>query len=182
MKDKIKSFPLLLLLAVFLASLYGAVHNQISYSVSPGYFHEFKFLQFGFSENLQNRLGASLIGILATWWMGLFVAIPIGIATIFAPSAAEMRVLFIRTSLIILVLTLLVGLGALLYGLVLFSDEHLPIWMTGRNVSDPVRFATAGNMHNHSYLGGLIGVVVGLAYVLWTIRRQRGRILAFNTD
>lgn len=180
MKGRLLSFPFLLIFAALLASVYGAVHNQISYTVSPEYFHGYKFQQFGFAENLQNRFGASLIGILATWWMGLIIGILIGFVTLFSPDAVTMRRLFIRASVIVVGLTLLVGLGALIYALVIFSSEHLPVWTERRSVSNPVRFAQAGNMHNHSYLGGLIGLVAGLGYVLWNIRRIRGRIMEFQ--
>ena len=56
---------------------YGAVHNHISYTVSPDYFHAFKFHQFGIPPELRGRVGASIVGWHASWWMGLFVGIPV---------------------------------------------------------------------------------------------------------
>jgi hypothetical protein len=55
-------FWLLLSAGCVLAGLYGAVHNQISYTVSPDYFWTFKFDQFGIPEALRGPLGASLVG------------------------------------------------------------------------------------------------------------------------
>ena len=112
--------------------------------------------------------------------MGFLIGCPIAVVTLFAPDAAVMRQLFVRASILVMVLILLSALIALIYALTVFSSEHLPIWMEGRKVSNPVRFAQAANMHYHSYLGGLIGLVTGLAYTLWNIRRHRGRVLAFG--
>lgn len=52
---------LLVGVACVLSGLYGAVHNQISYSVSPEYFTKFKFVQFRIN-GLPHRLGAAVVG------------------------------------------------------------------------------------------------------------------------
>jgi len=66
-------FVSLVLLAMFLSGLYGIVHDQISYTVSPEYFTKFKFQQFGITEvNLPDHVRASIVGFLASWWMGIF--------------------------------------------------------------------------------------------------------------
>ena len=44
---KLIVYGLLVVIAVLFAGLYGVVHNQISYTVSPEYFTKFKFRQFG---------------------------------------------------------------------------------------------------------------------------------------
>ena len=62
---KLALFPVLLAAACIVAGVYGALHNQISYSVSPEYFFAFKFHQFGIPEHLQNRIGASIVGCTA---------------------------------------------------------------------------------------------------------------------
>ena len=45
--------------------------------------------------------------------------------------------------------------------------------MEGRGVSDPLSFARAGMMHNFSYLGGMIGLAVGLIYAVWQAVQSR---------
>lgn len=52
-------------------SLYGAIHDQISYTVSPEYFIEFKFRQFNYINLPLNIRGlVSVIGIIKIWWFG----------------------------------------------------------------------------------------------------------------
>jgi hypothetical protein len=61
------------LLGAVIAGLYGAVHDQISYSISPEYFTKMKFEQFSYADfGFPPRVCASEVGFLATWWVGLF--------------------------------------------------------------------------------------------------------------
>jgi len=52
-------FVFLVLFAILLSGLYGIIHDQISYTVSPEYFTKFKFQQFGLDGmTLPNRVQA----------------------------------------------------------------------------------------------------------------------------
>jgi hypothetical protein len=61
--------PVLLGAGCLISGLYGALHNQISYSVSPDYFDAYKFIQFDVPVTLRDRVGASIVGWQASWWM-----------------------------------------------------------------------------------------------------------------
>ncbi|WP_299414645.1 hypothetical protein [uncultured Sulfitobacter sp.] len=149
-------------------------HNQISYTVSPAYFHEFKFRQFGIDTGLHNRIGASLVGFMASWWMGLVIGVPIYIAALFVKGTKPFVKSFVGAALLVVATTLLVGIAALVVSFVTVGPDTLPPWMRGRQVSDPVAFARAGTMHNFSYLGGLIGLFLGLIYTIWqAVMRRR---------
>jgi len=157
----------LLLFSCLLAAVYGAVHNQISYTVAPGYFHEFKFQQFWIDPSLQNRWGASLVGALASWWMGLVLGIPIYLTALFVKGDGAFWRCYMKAATLVVVATLAMGIGALGMAWLTIDAENLPWWMAGRKVSDPVAFARAGMMHNFSYLGGLVGAGIGLAYTVF---------------
>jgi hypothetical protein len=69
----------------FAAAVFGALHNQLSYSVGPTYFTALKFDQFAIPPDTAPRLGAALVGIQASWWMGPLIALPaflLGFATV----------------------------------------------------------------------------------------------------
>ena len=52
-----------LLLAVATAGLFGALHDQISYTVAPEYFTRFKFIQFDLlDERVPERLRVAAVG------------------------------------------------------------------------------------------------------------------------
>ena len=161
--------PVLVAIACLFAGVYGALHNQISYTVSPEYFTEFKFHQFGL-VHFQDRLGAAFVGWAAAWWMGLVIGV------ILIPSGLVMRGNsnyfwgMIRVFALVSFTTLIVGLTALAVAyLVIDADMAGQISRYGNDITDDIAFARAGTMHNFSYLGGLLGILTGAV----SIFRQR---------
>ena len=78
----IPKFPLSLVPAMLryagqgalVAGLYGVLHDEITYSISPEYFTRPKFLQFHYADfGLPPRVFVAEIGFLATCWVG-FIA------------------------------------------------------------------------------------------------------------
>jgi hypothetical protein len=58
-------------LCAVLAGIYGALHDQISFTISPEYFTCIKFQQFEWiGLGSHPRLFAAAIGFMATWWVG----------------------------------------------------------------------------------------------------------------
>jgi hypothetical protein len=53
----------LFLIACLLSGAYGAIHNQVSYTVSPEYFTKFKFVQFGIEPAISERLCSQQLGL-----------------------------------------------------------------------------------------------------------------------
>jgi hypothetical protein len=170
---KLASIPLLLFFACLLAGFYGALHNQISYTVAPAYFHEFKFSQFGIDTLLHDRIGAGIVGALASWWMGLIIGVPVYLAALLVKGFRSFLRTFSMAAVLVVCTILLVGCAALLVSFITIQADRLPIWMEGRGVSDPLSFARAGMMHNFSYLGGMIGLAVGLIYAVWQAVQSR---------
>ncbi|WP_271785384.1 hypothetical protein [Aquimarina algiphila] len=64
MIKKIGILILTLITLPLIAGVYGILHDQISFSISPEYFTKFKFPQFqiGFMGQNQPRLSASIVG------------------------------------------------------------------------------------------------------------------------
>jgi hypothetical protein len=158
--------PLFLILGCLVAGLYGSLHNQISYSISSDYFHQFKFIQFHIPLTLQNRLGASIVGWHASWWMGIvigFVILPISLTV---PGLANYCKAVLRTFVVVAVTALVFGLCALLYACFSIDESNVArIVLYGNEINNPVAFMRAGTMHNFSYLGGLIGIVTGMIWL-----------------
>jgi hypothetical protein len=161
----------MLFVACLMAGAYGAVHNQISYSVSPDYFHVFKFHQFRIPPVLQNRWGAATVGVEASWWMGILVGIPIILAGRKIPEikAASRRILF--GFVMVIATALAVGLGALGLACAIITPDLISGLRLPEQVSDRVAFARAGVMHDAGYLGGFLGIVTGW----FAVRRQPRR-------
>lgn len=153
----------LVALACLLAAAYGAVHNQVSYSIGPEYFHAFKFIQFNIAPALPPRTGAAIVGVHASWWMGAIIGLPIALICAFAPTAGRMILLFLRATALVLIITFVLGLATLLVPMALIPIDLIPI-PTG--VTDPSGFIRAAIMHDTSYMGGVVALFVGMGYAL----------------
>ena len=145
--------PIFLILACVLAGIYGGLHNQISYSVSPEYFHDFKFRQFRIETQFQNRIGAAIVGWRASWWMGLYLGVPLGFLALFIHDPAKSLSEFIKTALIVLIITFATGLIALVISFFTVYDDQLLAWTERFNLIKPVRFARAGTMNCPGFTG-----------------------------
>jgi hypothetical protein len=165
---KFALFPVLLIAGCLVAGCYGALHNQISYTVSPDYFHAYKFQQFGIPEDLRGRIGASIVGWRASWWMGFFIGIPVLVVGSIVPGWRGYLSRSLVAFAVVAGTALLVGLGALVYASITISEASLPLHWYPDGVADKAAFARAGAMHNFSYLGGFLGIVTGSLYSIVT--------------
>ena len=163
---KLTLFPLLLVTACLVAGLYGALHNQISYTVSRDYFYAFKFDQFDIPESERGRIGASIVGWYASWWMGLIIGIPVLLVGLILPGWKTYLTKCLIAFAVVAGTALVVGLAALVYASLTISGASLPDYWYPEGVVDKVAFARAGTMHNFSYLGGCIGIITGSLYLI----------------
>jgi len=175
---KLALIPVLFLIACLFAGFFGALHNQISYTVAPDYFTQFKFRQFRIDTSMPARIGAAIVGWKAAWWMGIvlgLVLIPLGL---FIRGYANYFRGMIRVFGVVAATALVVGLAALAYAFVMVDAASVgKITRYGHEINDSVAFARAATMHNYSYFGGLAGIVTGGVAVFW----QRWRMNASRT-
>ena len=173
---KLALFPLMLIAGCLVAGLYGALHNQMSYTVSPDYFHALKFDQFGIPTNLRGRIGASVVGWHASWWMGLLIGLPLSIVGLILPGWRAYLRCCLRAFAVVALTALVVGLMALVYASLTISDESPPRYWYPAGVADEAAFARAGTMHDFSYLGGFLGILTGSLYLIVERVRLAGRV------
>lgn len=164
---KLLLVPVLFVYACAFAGGFGAIHNQISYTVSPEYFTKFKFHQFGIDETYPERVGAAIVGWNASWWMGMVIGIiliPLGLLM----PAKQYFWSMIRVFWIVVLTTLCIGLSALSVAFFVV-DPTTVVDFTRYNheITNDAAFARAGAMHNFSYLGGLIGIITGSIAIFW---------------
>ncbi len=177
--NKFIALILILIIAPFLGGVYGILHDQITYSISEEYYTKFKFIQFGLGDwglgenigtttkpeiKLNNpRFGASIIGTLATWWVGMIIGVILGFIGLIHNNAKMMFKTTMKAFLLTTGIALLTGIIGLLYGK-LFLTENRPNWYFPKNLIDFDNFIIVGSMHYFSYLGGLIGLIIGIIY------------------
>lgn len=165
---KLGMFLMLLAVAMLAAGLFGALHNQVSYTVGPDYFHQFKFRQFAIPSEVPPRIGAAIVGWRASWWMGLIVGLPpflLGLLLL-SPAgklwSAGLRAIFV----VFLITALASGIG-FFFGLIAVDQEVAAQIALPETIRNPVGFLRAGAMHDASYIGGFVGVFAAI----WVIFR-----------
>jgi hypothetical protein len=174
----------MLFIVPLIAGIYGIIHDQITYSISSEYYTNNKFIQFGISETLREteRLAVCFVGFLATWWVGIPVALFSGGIGIKKLDIQQFRKLKISSIIITLIITFLFGVIGYFYGLVKFSSiSDMPLNIGGKQdnselflvmikVKDWSSFLIVGTIHNFSYLGGLVGLIVSIIYQIRVLR------------
>jgi hypothetical protein len=169
--QKLFALLLLFLAAMVLCGLFGALHDQISYSVSREYFTLFKFPQFGIDPEGGERLGAASVGFQATWWMGVPIGAMLSTIGLFSPDVRGMLRETFSSFVLVTGVTLFAGIVGLIGGLVTFISFASPApsgWFVPRGVQRLPAFLCAGAMHNASYIGGAVGLLIA---AVWLARR-----------
>ncbi len=172
---KIIVYLSMIVFCLIVAGLYGAVHNQISYTVSSEYFSTFKFEQFGLLDaRVPERIRASMVGFYASWWMGFPIGILAGIVGFIQPGYRRMFIVSFQAMIVAVLFTLAFGLCGLVYGFMQTSSLNIgdySDWYVPVNVIHVRRFLCAGYMHNSAYLGGVLAIPV--AWIFQIVVRLR---------
>jgi hypothetical protein len=167
--------------ALITAGVYGSLHDQISYTVSPEYFTQFKFPEFGLlNGSIPGRVRAAEIGWLATWWMGLPIGLLTGVAGFIQRTPTLMRRALLWSLPVIVGFVFAFGLVGLLYGVIQTRSIDLHAyqgWYIPDNTVQIRRYLCAGYMHNASYLGGALAIPVAWGFH-FVFRTRSGGIAA----
>ncbi|HLH89419.1 MAG TPA: hypothetical protein VKX28_13285 [Xanthobacteraceae bacterium] len=164
------------LVAMAAAGAFGALHDQISYTVAPEYFTRFKFIQFHLLDpRVPERVRAAQVGFLASWWMGLPLGLLIGLGGFLQPTPARMLQALLASILVSFAFTLAVALAGLAYGY--WQTAHIDRaayagWFVPIGVTDLRRFLCAGYMHDAAYLGGALAIPVAWGFLIYVWARR----------
>lgn len=156
-------------IGALVAGIYGILHDQVTFSISPEYFTRFKFEQFRWANlGLPDRLFVAEIGFLATWWVGGFCGWFLARRQIPEQTrvVAWQKIMF-GCGIIVLsaFLSAAVGFG---YGLCRGPGADYTAWRTMLDylhVQDQWSFIRVAYIHNASYLGGVLGFILALVCV-----------------
>jgi hypothetical protein len=165
---KFSTFVLFLFLAIVAAGLFGAVHDQISCTVSPEYFNRFKFPMFHLLDtHTPERIRAAEVGVLASWWMGIPLGLLSGVAGFIHKDPVQMNSALLKSIPVIVGFTLAFALAGLVYGYLQTQTVDIAAydgWYIPPGLTNIRRFLCAGYMHNSAYLGGVVAIPVAWAY------------------
>jgi hypothetical protein len=148
------------------AALFGALHDQVSYSLSDEYFTRFKFLQFQLDWWRQSpRLAAACVGALASFWVGALAGVWLAAVCLWRRVAIRR---LMDCALLLSVATLAgacVGYGLGRYWLI---EEGFQRWqhLIWPGVERPLAFLLVGFLHAGSYCGALLGLLLATVFVV----------------
>ena len=156
-----------------IAALYGILHDEITYTISPEYYTKFKFISFGIDEEMYNRWGAALVGVQAAWWTGIPIGIIVSsIGLIHYDNRSMLRFGFQSIGIVVLT-AMIAGLAGYFYGKYFLAGHdaaYFSGWMIPDDLQDRDSFITVGAIHNLSYMGGALGIFAG---AFWQVRQKR---------
>ena len=166
-------FSTTVFLFALIAGCYGAIHNQITFSISYEYFTKFKFVLFNINpkEFGGERISAGIIGFLASWWMGLLIGIVISVIGLLFKNHLMMKVAMMRSIFIVLFTTVISAGVGFLYGKLYLVHTTINWWFP-EHLLDKQHFIIAGSIHNFSYLGGCAGLLISIVYVTVMLLRS----------
>ncbi|MDM1139977.1 hypothetical protein [Empedobacter sp. R132-2] len=157
---------LIIIFSVIIASLFGAILNQFSYSVSSEFFTNFLFGNFGTNEwNFKNeRLEASIVGIIGSYWVGLILGIIYAIIFLFMRTENNLK--NIKNAILINIgFSILGSLIAYLIAKIFVDYKNSGVFMEF-GTQNPQNYLEAAFMNTGSYFGGIAGIVAGIIYLL----------------
>lgn len=151
-------------LGSLIAGIYGILHDQITFTIGPEYFTNFKFDQFDWANlGLGDRTFVACIGFLATWWFGLIVAWILTRRMLpNQPRGVAFKKIF-SGFVVVLATGMLFGIGGFIYGNYRGPDADYSSWSWAfrkYNVTDEWSFVRVAYIHNAGYLGGLAGLIL----------------------
>lgn len=176
---KLLTFLLIIIVASLIAGVYGILHDQLTYTISSEYYTKFKFYQFklahvGDEALFPNpRIQVSIVGFMATWWVGLFIGLILGLVGLIHQDNMRMFNVTISALIRVLIITFIFGFLGLAYGKYYLATQGVSWWLPD-NLVDTKNFIAVGSMHNFGYLGGLIGLVAG---IIFSVRQKRKVIM-----
>ena len=166
---KILTIFLVGLMASVMAGFYGVINDQITFSISSEYYTKFKFIQFNLANenNIDKikfpRISVSIVGFLATWWFGLVL----GFFNLIQTSWQNLFKVSFNALLIAILVTFITGMLGLFYGFFFLSHQsrsNFEEWFIPYNLENFRNFIAVGSMHNFSYIGGILGLIVAIFY------------------
>lgn len=156
------------LAGALLAGVFGIIHDQVTYSISPEYFTRMKFDQFHPADfGFPPRVFVAEIGFLATWWVG-WIASWFLARLAWSKFENPARKVF-RALVVIVVITAAFAIAGYLTGPSFYEDRidwHEDLRAIG--VTDLEAFTRVAGVHWCSYAGALVGWVAMMIRMIIT--------------
>lgn len=179
-KKELRFYISFAVLGALSAGSYGILHDQITYTIGPSYFLKLKFTQFkAFDFGLPDRAFISIIGFLATWWVGLIIGWVLARVSWMSTDLNLAKRKAGYALLFVIGFASLVGIASWATAVFTESDAALQHWrsaFTKLTVDEVSEFRVVGFIHNGGYLGAVLGTVLATTSVIFINNKKKDRI------
>ncbi len=156
------------LLGTMLACMYGVLHDQITYTISPEFYHLIRFPKYGITVDA-GRWGVAQVAIINTWKIGLLVSTVISFAGLIHSNNPKI----IRYTLEAFVLAISIAAFMSLVGYVFGKFNQDQLSKLSDHVVGKEGFLVVQTIHNFTYIGSLLGMFAAIYFQFY--RRKRNR-------
>lgn len=115
---------------------------------------------------------------MATWWFGLLLGITLSLVGLLQRKPEQMFFVTVSGIGITTSVAFVIGLVGLVYGFAILAYkplEEFTGWFIPEGLVDFESFVAVGSMHNFSYAGGLIGLLIAICYSVIKSRKNQMR-------
>lgn len=153
-------------ISIMFAGMYGVLHDQVTYSISREYFTKYKYGQFGVEPSWfgGHRQTVAVIGFMATWWVGAWIGIIIGLVGLIYSDHKSMQKATTVAIAIVFITAFLLGVIGFFRGRFYLSRTGVSGWLP-EDIINSDDFITVGSIHNYSYAGAVIGLLIAIIYM-----------------
>lgn len=156
------------------AGIFGVVHDQVTFTISPEYFTRMKFDQFRHADfGYRPRILVATIGFLATWWVGLIAAWFLARRIVPSRPVGEAWRLLGKSLARMLAGTLAVAcIGAFVGPWILGDSGSWNDALQSMDVSDKSAFTCVAGIHTGAYLGAFFSWMAVLLALRFSVVRR----------
>ncbi len=164
---KLFLFIALLAFSSLLGGVYGALYDQVTFSVCEEFFTKMRFEQYNIPETMSPRLAVALIGFINTWSTGLVLGFVLSLTGLLHVNERNMIKYTIQSFFIAFFTALLFGIIAYLV-----KDPTIMTPNSELNIVNKEGFNKVVNMNNYTYVGGIIGMFIGAGWQLYKTKQS----------
>jgi len=170
---KLLTFILLVFIAPALAGIFGAILDQINFTISPEFFRITRFPSMGLSSLHHERWLAALTGVINSWQFGIALGVMLSfIGTIHSDHKKMFKYTMQSFGIALGVTAVITFMGILI---TLNSEYEMPVNLSPQ-VKEPMRYMAVWNINNYAYAGGIIGMLAGAAWHIFKTKKEETEV------
>lgn len=154
---------LIILVGTLVSGLFGLLHDHLTFSLSPEFYAVLRFPELGIQWSQNNFWNVSKVGIINSAETGFFLSISVALCSLIQLDYKTMFKVAMRcVAIIILTISVFAILACLSATFFPFKDRSYE--MIPDNIVDPNSFLMVLRIHNFTYFGSIIGMLISAGY------------------